>query len=855
MRILKPIYFASVLVVALLSTARAQESATVQRSTLTITANASGDWVRITAPSSVVQMHVEVYAASGEKLFDQEIRGGNVFDWHLQDGQGQRLAAGAYVCVVTAKSVSGKLTQKIGAVTVAENSVNVQPADSQQLSVQQSQAIGPIEDNSSWTIPGKDEPQTPTVIAHDGTDGQMIRGRGALTFRIGNFFSGIDQEQMRLTEAGNLGIGTSQPQAKLDVAGTVRAERFVIGKPNKSGGDKTAAGASDTNAADSVQPLTGGSGITGQVTKWTDGANGTLGDSVITEAADGSVGINTTAPGGKLHIVTAANTYVLRTSGGSLETFLHHGSTTGTWFTNTLGGFTFNNQLGPLVFAANNAEAMRITNNGNVGFSKAVPEGRLHIGTAANTYALRTSGGGLETYLQHGATSGTWYTNSTGGFTINNQAGPLVFAANNAEVMRFTNTGNVGIGTTPNATTKLDVAGDINTSTGFNIGGNRVLIAPGLGNVFAGKSAGNIAGSGFGNSFFGFFSGLNNIQGSSNTFLGEQTGLNNQDGSFNTFVGESAGLNNQSGGANVFIGAFSGGANLSGQSNTLIGYHANVGGSALTNATAIGVAAQVSQSNALVLGSINGVNGSTLDTSVGIGTSSPANPLDVNGVGTQSGGVGGFSEVAARFRNRTAGTHSALSIDALSGQDSILYLAENGAAVWGIRNDSDQGGKFQIRLQSGGVNTPLFSLNPTGEVGLGTTTPNATLQVISTTTEQVLSATSNLTTGTYFNLGNTGTSGNTWNFISTGTADSQGGPGKLYIKDNNAGLVRAAFDTKGNLGIGTTAPNAKLHVVNGDAAITTQSFGIILRATDGPNCYRLTVNNAGTLSTFALSCP
>jgi len=153
MRILKPIYFASVLVVALLSTARAQESATVQRSTLTITANASGDWVRITAPASVVQMHVEVYAASGEKLFDQEILGGNVFDWHLQDGQGQRLAAGAYVCVVTAKSVSGKLTQKIGAVTVAENSVNVQPADSQQLSVQQSQAIGPIEDNSSWTIP------------------------------------------------------------------------------------------------------------------------------------------------------------------------------------------------------------------------------------------------------------------------------------------------------------------------------------------------------------------------------------------------------------------------------------------------------------------------------------------------------------------------------------------------------------------------------------------------------------------------------------------------------------------------------------------------------------------------------
>ena len=95
---------------------------------------AAGERVRITAPSSVVQMHVEVYAASGEKLFDQEIRGGNVFDWHLQDGQAQRLAPGAYVCVVTAKSVSGKLTQKIGTVRVEENSVSVQPAESQQLS-------------------------------------------------------------------------------------------------------------------------------------------------------------------------------------------------------------------------------------------------------------------------------------------------------------------------------------------------------------------------------------------------------------------------------------------------------------------------------------------------------------------------------------------------------------------------------------------------------------------------------------------------------------------------------------------------------------------------------------------------
>ena len=40
-------------------------------------------------------MHVEVYTINGEKVFDNEIRGGNVFDWHLQDGQAQRLPVGS----------------------------------------------------------------------------------------------------------------------------------------------------------------------------------------------------------------------------------------------------------------------------------------------------------------------------------------------------------------------------------------------------------------------------------------------------------------------------------------------------------------------------------------------------------------------------------------------------------------------------------------------------------------------------------------------------------------------------------------------------------------------------------------
>ena len=51
----------------------------------------------------------------------------------------------------------------------------------------------------------------------------------------------------------------------------------------------------------------------------------------------------------------------------------------------------------------------------------------------------------------------------------------------------------------------------------------------------------------------------------------------------------------------------------------------------MSNSSAIGAFAQVTQNNSLVLGSINGVNDASADTSVGIGTTAPKARLDVTG--------------------------------------------------------------------------------------------------------------------------------------------------------------------------------------------------------------------------------
>ena len=265
-------------------------------------------------------------------------------------------------------------------------------------------------------------------------------------------------------------------------------------------------------------------------------------------------------------------------------------------------------------------------------------------------------------------------------------------AANASRLGGITSSGFIQNTSSQQASTDFNVSGNgtaggtlsanlVNTTTQYNIGGQRVLSVTGTDNTFAGVSAGQSNTSGFGNSFFGKSAGAANTGGGSNTFFGAFAGQANTDGNNNSFFGRSAGLSNISGGSNSFFGRSAGLANTTGVSNaffgtttgqattmgaqnsffgtsagannstgtsntfvgkdtglantiennnTFIGFQAN-GAAAITNATAIGARAQATQSNSLVLGSINGVNGATANVNVGIGTTSPAERLDVVG--------------------------------------------------------------------------------------------------------------------------------------------------------------------------------------------------------------------------------
>jgi hypothetical protein len=191
---------------------------------------------------------------------------------------------------------------------------------------------------------------------------------------------------------------------------------------------------------------------------------------------------------------------------------------------------------------------------------------------------------------------------------------------------------------------------DNTTATGNSFFGNLAgnSNTTGANNSFFGFESGRLTEDAFNNSFFGFEAGESNVIGLNNSFLGFtagklETGSRNSyfgsgagqvstGGFHNSFYGGQAGGANTTGDDNSFFGLDSGLTNTTGSFNSAIGANADVGAGNLTNATAIGARASVLASNAIVLGQINGVNGATANTNVGIGTTAPLDTLHVNGI-------------------------------------------------------------------------------------------------------------------------------------------------------------------------------------------------------------------------------
>jgi hypothetical protein len=174
--------------------------------------------VRMIAHGESLQIRMEIYSASGELVSDTGLRKGNIIDWKQSDAT-QPLIDGSYQVIVTVKDFKGTTNQRVATLTLQAGQLSLQPRKRDEAS----QKIKTTDGDDSISILREGKERAVVVNAHDGTDGQVSSTSGDLTFRTGNVFSNQEQEQMRVTADGRVGIGTKSPETTLDVAGTIKA--------------------------------------------------------------------------------------------------------------------------------------------------------------------------------------------------------------------------------------------------------------------------------------------------------------------------------------------------------------------------------------------------------------------------------------------------------------------------------------------------------------------------------------------------------------------------------------------------------------------------------------------------------
>ncbi len=548
---------------------------------------------------------------------------------------------------------------------------------------------------------------------------------------------------------------------------------------------------------------------------------------VLTVLDGGNVGIGTSSPTAKLHILasTSTSTYnwtaptnfddanntfstmtdivslTISNNGGTGNVHTHSGTGTANidvWDPNIPGWVqvwsqsvstsTFNFDGLTVSFAKQDVGGvrLRISPVQNQGFhfwggmlftftpsdAVAVFEGSVGIGTTSPTASLDIAGSAKMTGFQLTTSPTAGYVLSSDASGVGTWTDPSTVDDGDWTVsgsdMYSGVSGNVGIGTSiPDA--PLEVVG-------------RLSLQLNTRNVVVGKTAGTSLTTGGDNTFLGYGAGGSIITTFSNTFVGSGAGSSSTS-AFSTFIGYNAGANT-TGIRNIFLGYQAGNANSSGTDNTYLGYLSGLSNTTGSRNVYLGYQAGrfATGSDELYIANASGVPlifGNFSTNSVGLGTTSPDNTLDI---------VGTLDVSSTSFLNGIT-----LDNDAdITGADQIV-------------------GWNDLRLYGDASGGPDLFINAAGNIGIGETVPNQKLHI--SNAGSLFAKIDAKATGRAAQI----------EFARGGANSSWIGPtssNQFHVwTDENIdmlfgtnGTERVRINANGNVGIGTPGPNYPIHV-------------------------------------------
>jgi len=683
----------------------------------------------------------------------------------------------------------------------------------------------------------------------------VVKGSGATSATSAlNVTNSSNVSALFVRNDGNVGIGTTGPGAKLDVFvdGTINAVVGIFGKVDSTGYWRIRNAGSPTTR----RILEGYSGTTETIH---------LDPSSTSYLNGGNVGIGTTGPNVKLQVVGDVgigaddSKIVYRTAGGTALTFFDGSAAESIYALDLRLGATYstldsNDPGNGGIYAAGILKVAGTGNSsiaGNVGIGTTGPGYKLDVNgnyslgensivwNARSLYHTATDQYGVGQYAS--AASHFYLTNEGGTYR---QALVLGDNAGSSTAFGFSTSsdsgstwnprfvigqsGNVGIGTTEPAS-KLHVqGGDARiwggsaTDSFLQIGSEGALDESM--NIKFVTSNNSLQIYGYGRSAG---SGLNILSNSGNVGIGTTAPTSLLSLGSNAVISRGT-----SDGADNDVLKLSGGGLAAGSRGAVIqlfgNEHATSPGQLYL---AGGESSYVAVNGGISAGSYYATtppsNGMIISGNVGIGTTGPGAKLQVYGDGNSTiFGTGTLTDSYIAVRDIVNGAYFGIDASLNAGAGAVLIQGGNNKAI-----------ALDANTSAFGAGTPDVYINPSGNVGIGTTAPGDQLTLLAATDGsgiRLIGSQTATTKAVQYSLYDGSTQRSTFSLASVAGQYSTGATaGDIVLRANTGKLILqtgtgAASMTinSGNVGIGTTAPASLLSLYNTSTSTAFKGFNL-----------------------------